>query len=152
MSLMVKLSASLQHELEEMTAEENQLLVDRDRLRYQSPQQPSRWIARKHALEPAQLLGEANAMLEEMGRGCRLSPKDWLLGLIGSAPAAQKAVWASISVDERGLLQQQDAIGVGALEPAVHHLLIRAARSPSAKRGRRKWLAELGRWEDRWHS
>ena len=146
------MSVGSQHELEDMTDEESSLFADRDRLRSPMPQQPSRWVARELARDPAELLGEANAMLEEMGRGCSKSPRDWLLGLIGTAPAVQKVVWASISVDETGLLRQQGPVGAGALEPAVHHLLVRAARSPTAKRDRRKWLAELGRWEDRWHS
>jgi hypothetical protein len=147
-----RISIGSQQELAELTEEERGLFVDRDRTRSVPAAAPSRWLAKGSGLAPSELLTEANEMLSEMGKGCRRSPRDWILGLIGTAPSVQKAVWSSVSVDTRGLLRLQGQIRPGALEPAVHHLLVRAARSPSARPGRRRWLEELGRWEDRWQS
>ena len=156
----IVLSESLGSMSSSISQEEETLFSDHDRSKEESHFVVARENLEKVVLpqkedapEIAGMLEDANLLLGKIAQTIdSVSIHKWLQELINTSPKNHKGFFSLISVSNEGkLLLSGRPAAIAALQ-AVGSLLLRAARSPLVKDGRRDFINAVNKWGQKWSS
>ena len=156
----IVLAESLSSMSSSISVEEETLFSDHDRSKEESHFVIARENLEKVVLpqkedapEIAGMLDDVNLLLGKISQTIDSdSKRDWLQDLIHTAPKSHKGFFSLISISSAGTLVLTGRPSAIAAFQALGSLILRAARSPFVKDGRRDFINAVNKWGQKWSS